>query len=60
MTTTLYRRAYVSTSGWYSWRNSLMYDQAQTMSIPEIADYWRLAEDTIKKILDAEIERRND
>jgi len=56
----LYSRAYTKPNPGYRMRNEKIYLQAQTMSIPEIADYWRLAEDTIKKILDAEIERRND
>jgi len=56
----LYSRAYAKPNPGYRMRNEKIYLQAQTMSIPEIADYWRLAEDTIKKILDAEIERRND
>jgi len=56
----LYSRAYAKPNPGYRMRNEKIYLQAQTMSIPEIADYWRLSGDTIKKILDAEIERRND
>jgi len=54
------RRSYVNPGPWYRQRNAKIYDQAQTMSRREIADYWKLGTVTIKNILNAEIARRNE
>jgi len=57
-TTSRWRMAYVNPTPWYRDRNAKIYLQAQTMTVREIADYWRLCTKTITEILTAEIRRR--
>lgn len=45
-------------SPWYRERNSKIYAQAATMSVSQIAEYWRLDVEWVKDIIDKESNKR--
>lgn len=46
--------------GWFRERNEKILYQSRTMSHEEIADYWLLEPNTVRKIIEAEIRKSYD